>query len=166
MSISNGYTQIPQGVYFSDGDMTVTVWVRPKFIINYQSLIDFTDFPVTNRVQIGLSYQMSGEPYFRVFNSTTSSYSSAGKNLTLNEWCYLSFVIAGQNKKIYINATLVANNIITVRPTNVTRTINYIGKSYSTGYPNMQADIDELKFFNRALTQQEIQFEMNNNMFV
>ena len=45
---------------------------------------------------------------------------------------------------------------------NTTRILNYIGRgdNYPT-QPDLNGTIDELKIFNRALSQQEIQFEMN-----
>ena len=58
---------------------------------------------------------------------------------------------------IYVNANLVIS---------ATRILNYIGRGdfYPT-QPVINAIIDELKIFNRALSQKEIQFEMKNNIY-
>jgi hypothetical protein len=43
--------------------------------------------------------------------------------------------------------------------------IYYIGRGDYSSQPDLNAKIDELKFFDRALTQQEIQFDMNNYIY-
>ena len=49
---------------------------------------------------------------------------------------------------------------------NATRLFNFIGRTDNfPTIPDINAIIDELKIFNRALSQKEIQFEMNNNIY-
>ena len=45
---------------------------------------------------------------------------------------------------------------------NVTTRFNFVGRGDNyPNQPNLNGVIDDLKIFNRALSQQEIQFEMN-----
>ncbi len=74
-----------------------------------------------------------------------------------------------QTAKIYLNGTLVGNGTCSsnpaCRPTNVTRTLNFIGKS-NWGDANINAILDEIKIFSSALNQTEVQLEMTNDFYL
>ena len=57
---------------------------------------------------------------------------------------------------------LVKSNNVS-KPTKSFRTNNFIGKSSGS---DAIADFDEIKIFNRALSQEELIFEINNSMFI
>ena len=107
-------------------------------------------------------YFSSGTSIADVYLTTT---------LDLNQWKHLVCVCSFPFLSIYIDgieATIpgLKTNNISFSLTNVIRNYNYVGRSnwYGTGNQDSDADLDELKFFNRALTKNEIQFEMNNNL--
>ena len=56
--------------------------------------------------------------------------------------------------------------VVSFFPINVLRNVNFVGRSLDwspSGYEmDTNANIDELKIYNRALTEQEIFNEMNN----
>ena len=81
----------------------------------------------------------------------------------MNEWTHLAFTF-DQNltNKIYINANLTISDSWTEPFNNITRIYNYVGRVNDPDITDINGTIDELKIYNRALTQQEIHFEMNN----
>ena len=81
----------------------------------------------------------------------------------MNEWTHLAFTF-DQNltNKIYINANLTISDSWHEPFNNITRIYNYVGRVNDPDITDINGIIDELKIFNRALTQQEIHFEMNN----
>ena len=64
---------------------------------------------------------------------------------------------------LYINGAKVDNANCNITLSNKTRIMNFIGRS--SNFPvdkDLNAKIDELKIFNRALSTEEIMFEMMN----
>jgi len=74
--------------------------------------------------------------------------------------------------KSYIDAFLVGTGVSSSPPSNIIRSSNFIGRSnwyfasQSTD-PDADADLDEIRLFNRGLTQQEIEldFSLNSNPY-
>ena len=62
----------------------------------------------------------------------------------------------GANIKLYVNGVLRGTNASTILPDNVTRTINYIGRSNWVSDAYYQGTISLVQIYNRALTQAEI----------
>ena len=67
--------------------------------------------------------------------------------------------------KIYYNGSLVGSSQTLQALNNKTRLYNLIGRSsnYAIGDPNIDAVLDELKIFNKELSQKEVELEMINN---
>ncbi len=104
----------------------------------------------------------------RVFSgSTTISLLKSSQQLEKDKWQHVTFVLSLPNVFIYIDGQLAGNDTATDIPMNVTRSVNYLGRSmWSSLDTDLNADLDELKIFNRALTNEEILFEMNNEIFI
>jgi hypothetical protein len=92
--------------------------------------------------------------------------------LGINQWQHLACVYSFPYYFIYIDGTLVTapgsqTTYSSFNIKNETRTSNFVGRSnwYINGVDqDADADFDDLKIFNRSLSQQEIQSEMNNNL--
>jgi len=159
---NGGYLQVPNGVYFS-GDFTFTAWVYLK---SYQSWSRFFEFGnglgsdnvifamvYSTSQLIGLTFDGSSQSYIETSSSTTI--------INLYEWNFISFVLSNLTGYIYVNGDQVANGILNV-PNNITRTKNYIGKSYSPLGSNADAIYDELKIYQDALSSIDIKNEYSN----
>ncbi len=87
--------------------------------------------------------------------------------LQLNQWQHVSFTFSNSTLKsfFYLNGTLKNSITATAAPNNVLRTKNYIGKS-NWGGPNVDAIYDEIKIFSVALTQPQIQKEIQNEFYL
>jgi hypothetical protein len=87
---------------------------------------------------------------------------------TLNQWQHVAFVLNYTTFFIYLDGNQMANKTCSkMMPNNLVRNNNFLGRS--SVYPfdqDANADFDELKIFNRPLTQQEVQFEMTNEIFI
>ena len=171
LSLSNGYYKVPAGVYFSGTQLTIMAWVKVRSNHINPRLIDFGNGQYIENVVLTISQSTNGKPYFWFQSGSDSFSSSSSKTLILNQWQHLSCVFSFPLCSIYIDGIEVqtaAWNVpnLSFSLKNVVRTLNYVGRSnwYMNGDLDADADFDDLKFFNRALTQTEIQFEMNNNL--
>ena len=157
-------------IYFSGTELTIMAWLK------FRSL-DFSK-PL-NLINIGCEPSMDKivitliDPYLFSYSFGTSveGGNSTTEALKLDQWQHLSFVFSFPSFSVYIDGIDVTTPGSTITDPsfslkNIVRTLNYVGRSnwYMNGDLDADADFDDLKLFNRALTQTEIQFEMNNNL--
>ena len=160
ISLINGYLQVPDGTYFSAGDFTAMAWVKLRSYVNNQRLIDFGNGDVVCALN-----DLSIYSYMNIGNSLVSSIIPVKDYLELNKWQHLTCVSSGLSRIIYINGTLTKKDLAVNLQSNIDPTNNYIGKIYNQNSQYADVDIDDLKIFNRALSQEEIQSEMWNTIY-
>jgi hypothetical protein len=168
LSLTDGYYKVPAGVYFSGTQLSIMGWVKITRVKIYSRLVDFGNVAGNggHTIMICISQSNTGKPWFNFQSGTTGLEVFSSTALINDQWQHLAAVNAHPNYYIYIDGIVVgqkywqATHIIS----NVTRPSNFIGKSNWNGDANADAVFDDLKIFNRALSQQEIQSEMNNNL--
>jgi hypothetical protein len=77
----------------------------------------------------------------------------------LNTWYHLTTVLSGTTAAIYVNGVQTANRLLSAN-IDIQRTNNKIG---SDGASASNVAIDELKFYNRALSESEILTDYQTN---
>ena len=152
----NDYAQAPSGVYFN-GDLTIEGWVYPRNFTHYARLIDFGNGQDVNSVVLSITEASNGVPVFYI----EGQYFAANRSLPLNQWSHLSATLKGNVATIYINGTPAGTTTFNRLPANVTRNNCYIGRSNWPGDGYASASMDEIRLWNRALPQCEIQNNMN-----
>ena len=97
-------------------------------------------------------------------NSATSNNGNLQSSLQLkiNKWQHLAVTVTGTQLKIYIDGKLGLTSTVIASPMGIMRTNNYIGKSNWGGNGNADAEFDDLKIFNRSLTQSEVNMVLNS----
>ncbi len=168
LSLSKGYYRVPSGVYFSGTELTIMGWVKVKSIQCYSRLIDFGNGQSNENIVLALSHEYSGKPYI-LLKAGVDFHNYSSQSLNLNKWQHLAFVFSSPYYFIYIDGNLTTAQgssapYASFSLANVVRSSNFIGKSNWNHDENADADFDDLKIFNRALSQQEIQLEMNKNL--
>jgi len=151
------YVTAPAGVYFT-GDFTIECWVYPKSFPNWARVIDFGNGAGSDNVLLAYTYGTSGAPGFYV----EGSQFEASQTLPLNQWSHIAATLNGTIATIYING-VAAGTATFPAPVNIVRNNCYIGKS-NWGDPNADAIFDELRIWNTALTQAQIQASMNTEL--
>jgi hypothetical protein len=173
LSLANGYYRVPSGVYFKGTEFSIMAWVNVKSLVPYSRLIDFAIEERNEHIVLSLSAHSSGKPYIFLKAGNNAFYDYSSQSLNLNKWQHLACVFSFPYYFIYIDGNLTtAQGSQTTHTSfslvNVVRTRNFVGRSNWFDNTNLDkdadADFDDLKIFNRALSQQEIQSEMNNNL--
>jgi arabinan endo-1,5-alpha-L-arabinosidase len=155
LSFTDGYINAPRGIYFGY-EFTVLAWVRLRAYLNYSRLFDFGNgYPMDN-VLVGLTWPgnfVASKMY--VFNKDFTVYSNI--NLDLNTWYHVALKLEANSLYIYKNGNLYGSkNLVSFSNRIVYRDFCYIGKSNWPTDPNANADYDEIKIFNRALSDSEL----------
>jgi hypothetical protein len=89
-----------------------------------------------------------------MFTGNTGTYFD-DTSYRLDMWYHLTMVLSDTTGKIYVNGTQTAQRTTMNPPTNTTKTNCYIGAG--------NVVIDELKFYNRALSEAEILSDAQTN---
>ena len=168
LSLTNGYYKVPDGVYFSGVEFSILAWVKVRNMQEHSRLIDFGFNDQNEEVVLSLSFQWTGCPYlyFQSGVNVMSAYSN--ETFILNKWQHLAGIFSYPTYSIYIDGIETTLSIYQTASSfslaNVIRNYNFIGRSSWNGDEDADADFDDLKIFNRALSLKDIQFEMNNNL--
>ncbi len=155
---NNDYVLASPGVYFS-GDFTIECWVYPRSFANWSRIIDFGNGAGSHNVLLSYTYGTSGAPGFYV----EGAQFQANQTLPLNQWSHIAATLSGNTATIYINGVAAGTSTFPT-PVNITRNNCYIGKSNWGGDPYANAVFDELRIWNVAKTQAEIQASMNTEL--
>lgn len=149
--LKNTYLNAPPGVYFNN-DFTVTSWIYLKSNTSAK-IIDFSDSANTSYVEFSVlaNYKL------RV-NISKSIVEISYNSSLLNSWHHLAFTLKSGKGLIYVDGIAKSSSINMNSPLNVNRNRNYIGKSSDNG-TNIDAIIDELKFYSGGRTSFEIMDE-------
>lgn len=153
---TNDYVDL--GSYFNYQTFTVEMWVKPGATqVQYADIIDnnHTDFQSWVLQQNGNNLN---EYYFAGSTGISPTFT-----LTADVWQHIAIVSTVNTKTIYVNGIPVVNQANT-------SLINYDGSQYlrlsrwGFGGRNWNGSMDELRIWNRALCQSEIQHYMNNEL--
>ncbi len=160
LDLNGGWTQVPSGIYFDTAQFTISVWVLPQQVDNFARVIDFGNGYSTNNVVFALSWSSTLEPYM-YFDST--NFNPSTSKLTLGQWQFLVATFDGTYLKIYKNGQIIMNVFHAYSFPRETRAICFVGKSHwnSFGDGYSSSVLDELRFYNKSLSQVDITDLMN-----
>jgi hypothetical protein len=157
MSLKGGWTQVPAGIYFDTPEFTISVWIYPEQIGFWARVFDFGNGEGVRNIYLSLSNGSDCVPIAGVIHDQSFGVESS-QLCTLNQWQLLTATFDGHAMKIYINGTLTGTNTLSsniVMPILI-RTQNYVGKSNWNRDGYSHSFIDELRFYNKSLTQSQI----------
>jgi len=162
LSLTNGYAQLPQGVYFS-GPYTVTVWIYP---MTYQSNSLPRIFEFTNRagdaVLFGLYNTIPQWLQFSDYQCIGDLKSSI--SLAFNsQWIHLALTLDMSGAgTLYINGVPNVSKYMGI-PKNVIREYNFFGKTQAWLDPYPVAYYDDIKIYKGAMDSNSIMNDYINS---
>lgn len=159
---NTGYSEVPSGVYFDGGIFTVSLWIKTIKVF-WQSILDFGNTNITNNVIFQLDQY--NNPNVQIINK----YYYSSPPLVINEWNHMATVLNGTKITIYLNGLNLGSQTVTAKPLNQTRSTCFIGRSngyYLPNNPDSIAYLDDIKIYNRALSDQEIINDVLSGFYV
>ena len=168
LALNGGWTQVPSGIYFDTLEFTISACIYPKNVGLYSRLIDFGNGENIDNVLFSIdssNIAANCKPSVLIIISSTSyKHIFSSKPLQINEWQHLSATFDGSIINIYINGTLTSSSVFNAQmPKSLNRTKCYIGKSNWQGDGYSSSILDDLRFYNKSLSQIEILELMNRN---
>jgi hypothetical protein len=159
LALNGGWTQVPPGIYFDTPEFTITFWIYPQQVGLWSRVIDFGNGPTSNNIVI-CNYLST--PRFQLYASSVILIEAiSAKSLQTNKWQFLSVTLNRNSSRIYLDGqlTINLNKNYTLQISN--RTKCYIGKSNWAGDGYSYSYLDDLRFYNKSLSQGEIVELMN-----
>jgi len=156
ISLSNGFLNVPEGIYFGSS-FTLIAWIKLTQISDNMTFIDFGNGPGLDNVLVQINkYMIMASTYENTTSSgENASTISASISFQLNEWYHLAYVLVQSTGFIYIDGIQVANGSQDT-PMEVMRTKNFIGKSSWQGDPNANAIFQDIRIYQGAMSAADI----------
>jgi hypothetical protein len=168
LNLNGGWATLPKGVYFNSPQFSITVWIYPQQIGDWSRVIDFGNGCFIDEISLVIQGWCLNSPYISLYDSSANllNYaSSCSIPLITNQWQFLVATFDGSLLTLYIDSQVIVQS----EPSHssfshdVVRERNFIGKSncVENGDGYSYSYIDDLRFYNKSLSQSEIQELMN-----
>lgn len=160
--LCNGSYQIPYPMNIN-GNYTMSAWARTDTCLPYMRIFDLSAPNLDENLMLTLCHGTHKVPSASIFSTVSTGVSVLSPNIvSLGSWNHYASVLKGSVLYLFVNGKRVAQGSV-VPPRNVSRPFSFIGKR-NRGTELATAEYDELKIYNRALSDLEIFAEFNGNM--
>ena len=148
------YLQLPSTIA-SRKEMTIALWVRWKGDKNWQRIFDFGN---GEKQYMYLTANADNNLMrFAIKDGETEQHMDI-KKLSSNVWKHITITIGNDSIIAYIDGVREAvSTDITIRPSDFNPVLNYIGRSQFASDPMFKGDIDDVRFYNYALSANEVE---------
>jgi hypothetical protein len=141
--------------------MTIEAWVRPTTRSNWDTVV-MKGYGSTGRAYALYAGDNNGRPAATIRISSSERSTAGSSALALNTWSHVAMTYGGGRLRVYVNGVQVASSSVSgsIRTSSDPVTIGG-----STAWGRWFAgQIDEVRIYNRALSQTEIQNGMNRTI--
>jgi len=166
LALNGGWTQVPPGIYFDTQEFTIPVWVYPQQVGVYSRIIDFgKSLSELDNIILRIDSGTNNLPGFNkvVWTLNSKGECTSKKAMANDAWQFLAATFNGSLESLYINGRLTCIKKFNYTLPKITRSYNYIGKSYNPLHEYSWSFIDDLRFYNKSLTPEVILELMNQN---
>ena len=148
------YLQLPSAIA-SRKEMTIALWVRWKDSKNWQRIFDFGN---GEKQYMYLTANADNNLMRFAIKNGGDEQSMDIKKLNSNVWKHITITIANDSVIAYVDGVREAvSTDITIRPSDFNPVLNYIGRSQFASDTMFKGDIDDVRFYNYALSANEVE---------
>jgi hypothetical protein len=159
LNFENGYNVLTNEINFN-GDFAITVWINYNKLTNLSRILE-----VSNSNNDFVAFYSALDdlacPGLTITNGLEKlTEHKCNKTLATGKWYHLAISICGSVSRLFVNGALDSKREQVLSIFDINGTRNYVGGNSFDG-PNLNAKIDELRIYNRCLSQNEIMNLMN-----
>lgn len=155
---SGAYVTLPAGILTGANAFTVATWVRVDALATWSRLVDFGSGTGTYLFLTPRSGAGTARFAITTGGAGAEQRIDAPAALPVGAWTHVAVTQVGDLGVLYVNGAEVARNAgLTLRPAGLgSTTQNWIGRSQYAGDPYLDAAVDSLRLYSRALTAAEV----------
>lgn len=157
------FVQLPATIA-NNQELTLAAWVYWRGGSNWQRIFDFgidTDHYFFFTPSNGSAARLG------IKNVDSEQVISLGKKFPEKRWCHLAITFDDTAIRIYLDGELAGENTtIRTRPKDFRPIFNYIGRSQFTADPMLYGSIDDIQFYNYALSSSDIESLFTNGQLI
>lgn len=156
----NGHVRVPSSSLYNvgTGDFSVALWVKfDSMVTNGTGIISRDDWPSVSPYKGWVMNNDSGQVGIVTRNSSSGSYPArtAASSFSLGTWYHLAGVRSAGTTKLYVDGSLVAS-VVESTPIDLSNSATMTIGAVNDGFQRMSGAIDEVRFYDNALTDSEI----------
>lgn len=156
----NGHVQVPSSTLYNigTGDFSVALWVNfASMVTNATGIVSRDDWPGASPYKGWLINNDGGQVGILSRNSSQGDASArtSASSFTLGSWYHVAGVRSSGTTKFYVNGALVASAVESA-PFNLSSSATMTIGAVNDGFQRMSGAIDEVRFYDNALTDSEI----------
>jgi hypothetical protein len=141
---------------FTTTGLTISVWAYPDTSPSWARFIDFGNGAPSNNFFFGRN-GTSTQPIYSTYNGTGAGGNYGTGAITNSTWQLYTVTHSTTGiVTIYINGVPQGSSGVVFIPNNVTRTLNYVGRSNFATDAYYDGKMDDLRIYRRALNSTEI----------
>ena len=152
INFENGYNSLPKGVYFN-GDFAITVWINYSKFSSSSRILEFSNNK-NKLVAVYFSDNKRSYPNIKTLIEDEEKEYIFNVDFNANVWHHLVITLCGNSLRLYVNGHLDLNLGSKTKLLGINSSSNYIGG-------NLNAKLDELRIYDRCISQNEIMNLMN-----
>nr|MDT0660649.1 glycoside hydrolase family 127 protein [Micromonospora sp. DSM 115978] len=155
---TGGHVVLPAGILAGATAFTVALWVRLDTISTWSRLVDLGSGTGTYLFLTPRSSAGTARYAVTTGGASAEQRIDAPAALPVGAWTHVAVTQAGNLGVLYVNGAEVARNAaLTLRPASLGSTTgNWVGRSQYAGDPYLDAAVDSLRIYSRALTAAEL----------
>lgn len=156
LNLSYQYVQLPYEIASSD-ELTFAAWVNWRTISNtWQRIFDFGN-DTEHYMFLTPNNSYTNKMRFAIKNGGEEQTLDCPSKLTGVQWKHIVLTLGEDTTKIYIDGELVAQTTgITIKPSDICPSLNYLGRSQFNSDANISAYYDDVRIYNYALSASEV----------
>jgi hypothetical protein len=148
VDIPNGYSDFVKGC-------TISVWVYPTAVKNWERFIDFGNGSASDNIWFGRQGTTNNLAFEGWSSGSSNGLVTASEAISLLAWQMFTVTVdSSGNVKLYKDGQQVATGTSGV--SSVTRTNNYIGRSNWSWDDYYQGNMDDVRIYNYCLTDAQV----------
>lgn len=153
---SSRYVSLPAGIVNGLNDFTIATWVNAATIATWSRIFDFGTGTTVNMF---LTPTSGSTIRFAITTGGSGAEQRINGAAALTTgWHHVAVTLSGSTGRLYVDGVQVGQNTaMTLKPSSLGNTTqNWIGRSEYSGDPYINAQIDQFRIYNRALSAAEI----------
>ena len=157
---SSQYVQLPYEVASSE-ELTVAMWVYLRSSSQWQRLFDFGN-DADHYMFLTTCNSYTNVMRFAIKNGGSEQTVDCKAKLPMQQWKHVAVTMGKDKTTVYVDGVEAGSSTgITIRPSDVSPVLNYLGRSQFPSDPFMTADLDDVRIYNYAVSADDVKTMMD-----